>query len=291
MFRGPDHIAMRIGQSGLCAMASQRTTSAMIHALLALLMSLVPFAAAAQMEEGQPKEVRVIQRTMEVGGVAYAWSVLIPDSAAEGGAAILFLHGAGECGSDGEKNLAVGLPRHVRENPEQWPFVLIVPQKPTRESEWEDHEKALLAMLDEAAKEGLYDPKRLAITGLSQGGHGTIMLASMHPERFRAAAPVCGYVDRRFDQSGMLVKEIPATADDASVVAAAKALAAMPVWLFHGSLDDVVPPEESRALHAAIVELGGLVEYNEFPGANHNSWDAAYSKSELAEWFAEQMRE
>lgn len=258
----------------------------MIHALLALLMSLVPFAAA-QTEAGQPKEVRVIQRTMEVGDATYAWSVLIPDSLTEGGPAILFLHGAGECGTDGQKNLAVGLPRHVREHPDRWPFVLIVPQKPTRESEWEDHEKALLAMLDQAATEGLYDPKRLAITGLSQGGHGTIMLASKHPERFRAAAPVCGYVDRRFDESGMLVKEIPATADDASVVAAAKALATMPVWLFHGSLDDVVPPEESRALHAALVAIGGPVEYTEFPEDNHNAWDPAYSELDLGRWFEE----
>lgn len=285
MFRGPDHIAMRIGLSGLCAMASQRTTSAMTLALLALLLSLVPFAATAQTEEGQPKEVRVIQRRVEVGGVTYAWSVLIPDSAIEGGPAILFLHGAGECGTDGEKNLAVGLPRHVREHPEHWPFVVIVPQKPTRESEWEDHERAVLSMLDEASAEGLYDPGRLAITGLSQGGHGTIVLASMHPDRFRCAAPVCGYVDRRFSEEGSRQAEVPATQEDESVKATAKKLSAMPVWLFHGSRDDVVPPEESRSLHAAIVAIGGQVDYTEFPEANHNAWDPAYSDAELAQWF------
>lgn len=242
--------------------------------------------AQPQPEERVEGEVRIISRTLEVEGVEYAWSVMIPPGA-EGGAAILFLHGAGECGTDGQKNIAVGLPRHVRETPKFWPFVVIVPQKPTVHSEWEDHEKAVLAMLDEAAAEGLYDPKRLAITGLSQGGHGTIALASMHPERFRAAAPVCGYVDRRFSVEGSRQAEVPATEEDESVKATAMKLSAIPVRLFHGALDDVVPPEESRAMHAALVELGGPVEYTEFPEANHNAWDPAYAESDLGRWFIE----
>ena len=242
-------------------------------------------------EAPRPEEVRVIDLKMDVDGTEYAWSIMIPESAEEGGAALLFLHGAGECGTDGKKNLAVGLPKHVREHPDRWPFVVIVPQKPTLESEWEDHAEAVLAMLDEAAEEGLYEPARLAITGLSQGGHGTIALASMHPERFRCAAPVCGYVDRRFSKEGDRQHEAGATEEDESVVAAAEVLKKMPVWLFHGTLDNVVPPEESRSLHEALKALDADVRYTEFDDANHNAWDPAYSKKELAQWFVEQTKE
>lgn len=247
-------------------------------------------------EEGVEGEVRVMSRTMEVDRVTYAWSVVVPPGAVEGGAAILFLHGAGECGTDGKKSLAVGLPRHVRENPETWPFVLIVPQKPTVDSEWEDHEKAVLAMLDEAAAEGLYDPKRLAITGLSQGGHGTIMLASMHPERFRAAAPVCGYVDRRISREGARLMESPATPTDPPVLLAARRLVNTPVWLVHGDADPVVPVEESRALDDAFEDVvkrtpgSASKSYTEHHDVGHDVWDPAYEDADLIEWFVEHTR-
>jgi len=298
MLRGPDHIAIRTGSDtgseagGLCAIVEERTTCDMHTALLAFVLMFQTLLAEGvpQPEEGA-EEVRVHNLTMEVDGVTYAWAIMIPPGVEEGGPALLFLHGAGECGTDGKKNLEAGLPWHIRNETQNWPFVIIVPQKPTLESEWEDHAEAVLAMLDEAAEEGLYEPARLAITGLSQGGHGTIMIASMHPERFQAAAPVCGYVDRYFSTEGDGVARDPVTAEDEPVIAAAETLAKMPVWLFHGTLDDVVPPEESRALAVAIKERRGDVQFTEFKGANHNAWDPAYSNPELAEWFVEQTKE
>jgi len=269
-----------------------------MNTILLVVLSLVSFVAMPTTDETvQADDVRVINRTMDLDGTEYAWSIMIPKSAEEGGPAILFLHGAGECGTDGKKNLAVGLPRHVRENPEQWPFVVIVPQKPTRESEWEDHADAVLAMLDEAAEEGLYDSARLAITGLSQGGHGTIMIASMHPERFRCAAPVCGYVDRRIDENGKRLEEIPAKSTDPSVVEAAKKLISLSVWLVHGDADPVVPVEESRALSDALAKVGMRTPgsptqtYIEHMDAGHNVWDLAYEDPAFAEWFVEQTKE
>lgn len=261
-------------------------------ALLAFVLMFQTLLAGGvpQPEEGA-EEVRVHNLTMEVDGITYAWAIMIPPGVEEGGPAILFLHGAGECGTDGKKNLEAGLPWHVRNETQNWPFVIIVPQKPTLESEWEDHAEAVLAMLDEVAEEGLYEPARLAITGLSQGGHGTIMLASMHPERFQAAAPVCGYVDRRMSTDGERLKEVPATPDDKSIIDTATKLAKMPVWLFHGSLDDIVPPEESRSLFEALKSLKAPVQFTEYPDANHLSWPAAYSDPKLAEWFEEQTQE
>lgn len=240
-------------------------------------------------------EVRVIDYRTERDGRIYAWSVMIPPGAKEGGPGLLFLHGYGECGDDGKKNLAVGLPPAVRKNPERWPMVIIVPQKPVHNSEWEDHEAAVLAILDDAAAKGHYDPERLAITGLSQGGHGTIWFASNHPDRFKAAAPVCGYIDRRFDDNNTRVSVRGATPDSPGTIATAEKLKAMPLWLFHGGKDDVVPPGESRSLFAALGspkkdDPGVLACYTEFPDANHNSWDAAYSDPELAAWLVRHTR-
>ncbi len=240
-------------------------------------------------ENGLTPPHQIIGRRMTVDGQEYAWSVMVPANVEPGGSAILFLHGYGECGTDGELNLAVGLPPAVQANPGRWPFVIVVPQKPVHQSEWEDHERAVLAMLDEAARDGLYDPDRLAITGLSQGGHGTIMLGGYHAERFRAAAPVCGYVDRRFSPGRELLGEFGAEVTDPSVIAAVDRLKGMPVWLFHGSDDSVIPAAESRALHAGLESLGAEVRYTEYPGVDHNSWDNAFGDPALAAWFADHL--
>lgn len=259
--------------------------------VIALFFSfLIPGSSADPQPVAPAPAVRVVNRSIEVAGQEYKWSIMIPSTAERGGASLLFLHGSGECGADGKKNLAVGLPPAVMKNPERWPFVVVVPQKPVTLSEWEDHERAVLAMLKQADKEGYIDTDRLAITGLSQGGHGTIMLASMHPDRFRAAAPVCGYVERRISLDGERLKEIPANPDDPAVVDAAEKLAAVPVWLFHGDIDDVVPSAESSALNQALLRLKADTRYTELADTNHNAWDKAYASEELAAWLVEHTK-
>ena len=246
--------------------------------------SAQPDAAARTPHAEAAAEVASISvRRMTVQGRDYAWTVVVPRGVEPGGPALLFLHGYGECGEDGLRQLGVGLPPAMLKDPSDWPFVLIAPQKPVPNSEWEDHEHAVLAMLDAA--------------GLSQGGHGTIWFAANHPDRFKAAAPVCGYVDRRFSEQGMLIAEAGASPEDPGMIATAGALKGMPLWLFHGGKDDVVPPEESRSLFAAVggVPTGddaapGWVRFTEFPKANHNSWDAAYAEPELAAWLLRHAR-
>ncbi len=202
---------------------------------------------------------------------------------------LLFLHGYGECGTNGSHQLTVGLPPAVMRSPERWPFVIVVPQKPEHNAEWEDFEDAVFAMLDLAASEFNADADRVAITGLSQGGHGTIAIASRNPGRFAAAAPVCGYTARRFHEGERDVRG-DVTAQTPEVVRAAEALAGTPVWLFHGGVDDVVLPAESESLHEALVDAGNAdAKLTIFARANHNSWDAAYNESGLWDWLAKQL--
>lgn len=233
--------------------------------------------------------LQIFDMPVEVNGKQYACKIMVNEHATLGGPALLFLHGAGECGTDGVRQTHVGLPRYAMQNPEMWPFVLIVPQKPSVNSEWEDHHQAITLMLDQAAQKGFYDPDRLAITGLSQGGHGTVTIAGMHPERFRAAGPVCPYVRSVFDQDRNRIPRTPATSETPQVMRAANRLSGMPTWIHHGASDSVVPVGESQSLYAALKNLDADTRYSEYPGVDHNSWDNAYTDQAFSDWFAQHL--
>jgi predicted peptidase len=173
----------------------------------------------------------------------------------------------GECGTDGQRHLDVGLGPAIRAEPDRWPFVVVFPQKPDRQSQWAEHEPMVMAMLAATEKEYSIDPSRRFLTGLSQGGAGTWALGSKHADLWAALAPICGYGD-------------PA--------AIAPKLTSMPILAFHGLDDPTVPPQQSKDLVAAVVAAGGSAELTEYPGVGHNSWDKAYRESPLAEWLQQQ---
>src|SRR5262249_54106545 len=125
-----------------------------------------------------------------------------------------------------------------------------------------------VAALDQAMKEYAIDPNRVSLTGLSMGGGGAWLLAMEQPLRFSAVAPVCGWAPKHPDK-------------------AAKRLARLPIWFFHGSADTVVPVAESRAMAAV---LGANATYTEFPGVDHYSWDLAYETTGVVDWLIAQRR-
>lgn len=228
-----------------------------------------------------------VAHTVEADNATYPVSFWVPEGWNSPGPALIFLHGMGECGVDGRKQLTVGLPPAVEADPRRWPFVVICPQKPTAPSQWEDHDAAVFASLDLAINEGLVDPERVAITGLSQGGHGTIQLAGAEPDRFRAAAPVCGYIARPGQQRRASGWSQP---DDEAVREVVDGLAELPVWIFHGGQDNVVPPGESRLLNDLLLSRQADVQLTIFEHDNHNSWDSAYQRTELDRWLIEHTR-
>ncbi|MEM9662284.1 MAG: prolyl oligopeptidase family serine peptidase [Planctomycetota bacterium] len=192
---------------------------------------------------------------------------------------ILFLHGRGECGTDGTRSLLVGLPRWLMLEPHRWPFAVIIPQKPDELLPWHHYEKAVMAHVDAAISDHNLDNNRVALTGLSQGGNGAMRIGAVFAERFRAVVPVCGFP--RFFHTE------PESEDAAIVAEVADKLANTPVRLYHGEADDVILPEESIKLHKALQERGSSAVLELYPGVNHNSWDKAYGESDLPEWFAE----
>lgn len=205
-------------------------------------------------------------RDLTLSNTAYRYTIYVPRSPAPaaGYPVILFLHGRGECGTDGLRPLAVGLAPAILANPDAWPFIVVLPQKSIPTDTWSQHDAALMAMLDTVRAAYPTDTSRYYLTGLSQGGCGTWEVAARHPQLFAAIAPVCGY------------------GNPAEIAPAVKHL---PIWAFHGLADDVVTPDKTRAIVAAIVAQGGQPKTSYYEGVNHNSWDRAYRDENLAAWF------
>jgi predicted peptidase len=197
---------------------------------------------------------------------------------------VVFLHGAGERGTDNELQLLY-LPKLMAADAmrEKFPCYFLAPQcrvgKQWVDVPWGDKKstpmseeatdqlKTVVQMIDLTLKESPIDTDRIYLTGLSMGGYGAWELAARQPKRFAALAPICGGGDE--NQASKLK---------------------MPVWAFHGDNDGAVPVQRSQSMIAAIKKHGSkTVRYSELPGVGHNSWNTAYAdKSGLMEWMFEQ---
>jgi predicted peptidase len=178
---------------------------------------------------------------------------------------ILFLHGRGPSGDDLASLLQEGLPALLAEF-EDFPFVVVCPQC-GQGRDWSHYQDDLLALLDDVLDAFPVDRECVYLTGLSMGGRGTWQLAVEHPERFAAIAPICGRVPDLPD----FFERLPA-------------LRTMPVWVFHGARDEIIPIENSDRIVAALAALGNEVRYKIYPEAGHDAWTATYSNPELYEW-------
>jgi predicted peptidase len=193
---------------------------------------------------------------------------------------VLFLHGLEAFGSDNRKQIS-GMDyagSHAWTNPLSQslnPAFVLAPQcprgkfwanpltrNPTREL------KRVVALLDYLMSEYPIDPDRIYVTGQSLGAYGTWALISSYPGKFAAAVTVCG--------GGRTGK--------------ARALANLPIWVFHGTIDPIVPVIESRRMVSAIRKAGGSPMYTEYKFMLHNIWNLAYADPAMLLWLFQQRR-
>jgi pimeloyl-ACP methyl ester carboxylesterase len=110
------------------------------------------------------------------------------------------------------------------------------------------------------------DDSRVYLTGISLGGGGALWLGLTRPGLWAALAPVSP-------------EPPPGTQD-----LAPNALN-LPIRLFQGDQDPVLPVEQTRQWYKRLLDAGGRVEYLEFPGVRHDAWYYAYKDGAIFNWF------
>ena len=223
----------------------------------------VSLAADDQKPEPGKQQSQKLERTIKV---TMNYLLYLPKDYAQQDSwpLLLFLHGAGERGDDLERVKVHGPPKLIAAGKE-FPFIVVSPQCPSNQW-WQPHE--LAALLDEIVEKYKVDQDRVYVTGLSMGGYGTWSLAGFSPDRFAAIVPICGGGDPR------TVRRFPH----------------LPVWVFHGAKDSVVPLAASEEMVEALKKVNGNVKFTVYPEADHDSWTEAYNDPELYKWLLEQKR-
>lgn len=196
---------------------------------------------------------------------------------------VMFFHGAGERGNDNEVQI-----KHITDfflnerNRGKYPCYVVAPQCP-RDQVWSSFSRnasglalrpepskvmtVVLSLIDKLAAEFPIDTSRMYVIGVSMGGYAVWDLIARYPRRFAAAVPICGGGD-------------PKTAPK---------IRNIPIWTFHGALDKVVSPEESRRMVRALQDAGGHPGYNEYPDVEHDSWVNAFKEPHLVHWLFRQQ--
>ena len=180
-------------------------------------------------------------------------------------ALVLYLHGAGERGEDLRLLRRHGPPKFLDEQ-DDFPAIVVSPQCP--EGEWWDTLK-LKTLLDGILATKRVDRSRVYVTGNSMGGYGTWEMGQKFPDMFAALAPICGG-GNPFRNSRHLRK--------------------MPIWVFHGMKDSIVPFEESLTLVRALERTGANIKFTVYPEAEHDSWTETYENPEFWAWLLAQKR-
>jgi predicted peptidase len=267
--------------------AHVKLSSVMMAGFVMLSLAVAPRSTARTPQTG------FLDRTISVNGATYKYQIFVPEdwSPKQKWPIILFLHGAGERGSDGLLQTDVGLAHAIRMDRSRFKTIVVMPQC-LKDGWWRTSqmEEMALATLAAATKEFKGDSKRTYLTGLSMGGYGSWDLAAKYPGKFAAVVPICGGIvipehlrQQRPDLAATAYPDEPKSYEEV-----AKKIGKTPVWIFHGGADEVVPVEGSRKLDAALKAAGGDVRYTEYPGVGHNSWDKAYAEPELMTWMLSQ---
>lgn len=204
---------------------------------------------------------------------------------------IVFLHGSGERGIENERQLIHGgklFADSLRRI--QYPAYILFPQCPT-EMTWSSVNidtsryplilsynyqsapewpmTATIELIEYISKNYKIDKSRIYLSGLSLGGMAVFEFVYRYPKLFAAALPICG---------GGNAKQYD------------KRVRSVPFRIYHGDADKAVDVEESRQMVKRLKQLRCKVDYIEYPGVGHNSWNNAFADSEFLNWMFKQKR-
>lgn len=180
---------------------------------------------------------------------------------------LIYLHGAGERGTNPEHVFRHAVPKLIRQGKE-YPAVVLCPQCPA-EYVWDNVVRELKAMIDKVAADFSILPDRICITGSSMGGFGTWMMGLTYSGFFSAIAPVAG--------GGMAWRVTN--------------LVNTPVYAVHGLQDDAVLPVHSQMMCDRLRRNGGSAKLVLLEGKGHNDGiDCAYEEMDMVDWLLQQRK-
>ena len=247
-----------------------------------MLLFFLSFPLSAQNEAFAKKRYITAQRD------TMPYRFLQPEQLKEGKKypLVLFLHGAGERGSDNVSQLRNG--GTVFTNPanrDKYPCFVLFPQCPEgaywslekrpdqgykntanplpKEVPITKHLRLVKELLDETLVTYPIDPKRVYIMGISMGAIATLDMVYRFPNTFAKAVSICGAtnIERMREFKGKTKFRF-----------------------YHGDIDDVIPVTYSREAYKALKATGKKAEYIEFYGANHNAWHPAFNTPDFLQW-------
>ncbi|MEO7917204.1 MAG: hypothetical protein ABIR16_06130 [Dokdonella sp.] len=187
---------------------------------------------------------------------------------------IIFLHGSGQNGDDnevqidGNANGALELvDTAIKAN---LSLVFVAPQ--VDGDYWAPRD--VVAVVADAMRHYPLDPRRVLLTGVSDGGTGVWDTLKAYPTCFAAGAPMSGMTE----------------------LAGLASIRDVPLWVFHGSKDNDTDIETgyggamlgSRPVVRALRALGSNPLYTEYAGQKHVIWPRAFGEEKLLPWLMHQ---
>jgi predicted peptidase len=241
-----------------------------------LLMAIFGFCSLVTTFAAEPAPGQQVEQELKAADGSIPYLLYLPknysaqhnDASQSGWPLMLFLHGRGESQGPLSSVKKWGPPNFI-DHGINFPYIIASPQCPPSPKNWNspDQQALLVALLDHLTKTLNVDQDRIYLTGLSMGGFGSWRLAADHPDLFAAVVPICGGGDP----------------DDADK------LKNLPIWVWHGAADPVVPVKNSIDMVEAIKKAGGTtIRLTTLEGIGHVSWQAAYASPDLYEWINKQ---
>ena len=201
---------------------------------------------------------------------------------------LIFLHGSRQRGTDNNSHLneesLFWVGRHVQE---KYPSFVILPQCPNTKK-WVNTTdtvypfnnynqdaipeseilKALIGLIHEFTNQYPIDVNRIYISGFSMGGSGAWDLLTRHPEMFAAAVIIAGASD---PNKAFTITHIP-------------------IKVFNGELDHIIPPKLNMKMSNEINKLGGKCEITVLKGEWHECVMKAFQTPGLVDWLFEKKK-
>jgi pimeloyl-ACP methyl ester carboxylesterase len=214
---------------------------------------------------------------------------------------VVWLHGAGECGSDNINQLS-----HLHHiipylvGPKKRDFFLLVPQCPHTHVSWEAPEICsstvrgdgsvechvvddpvargnapiafTLAMTDAVMKRFPIDRNRVSVAGLSTGGEGVWRIVERRPDLFAAAVPLVSWhtMQEKSLREHPILKKIP-------------------IWAIYSSDDTAI--DFARKDFERMRQRGCNVRKTEFGVCGHRAWTPAMLQGDIFGWLISRAKD